>query len=247
MSIKTLEEIEIEEPTDEQLGIKTNKAEVARKEVSQKVISVERGLINPDDHVELSGFIRQLAKGGAFPKRFEKFEQQLAAYNLSRSLMNENWQLAVNNIASIHGSMVIFGELPAALAEKTKEVEEKNVYLIDKEMNKICLANKNIDKEPWAGVCELKRKGRTKNEYFWTVDQCKKSGQLPASASSPWSKFLGVMLMRKAQALAMKMEFPDVLAGVQIAEYDNHSAPDLQDFRDVTEELNNNLKKLAGE
>lgn len=206
-------------------------------------IAVERGALVPSDASELNRTLTAISTGGGFPERFKTPEARMAAYNLAQSLMGSRWQLCLNNIAVIKGQMSIYGELPGALAEQTKEVQEKEVYCVDKEFKKICLENKNLDAEPYAGVCKIQRKGRVMKEFTYTIEEAKKAGQYPPmkaewqnnnrtgnlilNEDSPWFKFLKVMLMRKAMNLGVKFEFADAMIGVPVAEYDFDIAPDL--------------------
>ncbi len=222
-------------------------------------IELVHGGMAPKTAVELNAMLGQIATGGGFPKRFETPQQRLAAYNLANSLMGSKWQLAINNIAIIKGQMTIFGELPGALAEQTKEVAEKRVYCINEKYEEICTANKNITDLVFAGVCVIQRKGREKKEFTYTLQEARSAGQYPAmkneysnnkstgkqieNPDSPWMRFTKLMLMRKAMNLAVKFEFADALIGVPIAENDFDQAPDLVEERDVTTD---NAKTLNG-
>ncbi len=203
-------------------------------QVTVKPLAVQNGDFVPTNAVELNALLTRIATGGGFPSRFDNQEKRLAAYNLAHSLMGARWQLALNNIAEIKGQLSIYGELPSALAEQTKEVQEKHVYVVDQDRVMICLANGNIEKPAWAGVCVIQRKGRIKKEYTYTIDEAKNAGQYPAkkrdgsqNPDSPWMKFTKVMLMRKAMAMGVKFEFPDAMVGVPVAEYDYDALPDL--------------------
>lgn len=224
-----------------------------------KAISLnEQGQLLPADHNQLKSVVKTIAEGGGFPKRFDTLPKQIAAYSLGRALMKERWQLAINNIAEIQGQMMIYGELPRALAESTKEVKEFKVFVIDKDYKEICPANKNLDKEPYAGVCRVQRMGRELKEYSYTITEAEKAGQYPPmkaewkdnkrtgkmilNTDSPWIKFTKIMLMRKSQAMAIKFEFPDALAGACVAEYDTDELPDYVPVKDVT---NTSIDKAA--
>lgn len=217
----------------------------------QTPVLVRDGALTPTNASELVRTIAQIAKGGGFPVRFENLEQQLAAYNLAHSLMGTRWQMAIAHIAIIKGTMSIYGELPGALAEQTKEVAEKDVFCIDSDYKKICLENRNITAKPWAGVCLIQRKGRSLKEFTYTIDEAIHAGQYPAKRrdgsinnDSPWMKFIKVMLMRKAMALAIKMEFADALLGTPIAEYEYDQAPDLRDVSSKSETAVDPAKEL---
>lgn len=250
-----MNEAEVPEWTDVEPETKETKQEVP-KQIKPEPLAVEKGMMIPKTAVELKAMVRQIAAGGGFPNRFKTDEQRLAAYNLAQSLMGTKWQMALNYIAPIHGQMSIFGELPGALAEQTGEVEEKHVYCIDTDFNKICLENKNLDAEPYAGVCIIRRKGREKKEFTYTINEAKKAGQYPPmkkeynestkrptgrlipNPDSPWEKFTKLMLERKAMNIAVRFEFPDAVVGVPITETDFDQAPDLVEERDVTSEDN---------
>lgn len=209
------------------------------KDTAAPQILVSNGSMAPQSMSELRLKLAMIAKGGGFPECFDNEAKRLAAYNLAHSLEGNKFQLALNHMAFIKGKLSIYGEYPGALAERTKEVQEKHVYLIDKGYKKICVENANLDAEPYAGVCIIQRKGRERKEFTYTIEQAKTAGQYPAkrrdgsiNLDSPWMKFTGTMLMRKAMALGLKFEFADALLGIPIAEYDYDQAPDL--VKDVT-------------
>lgn len=229
-----------------------NKNEQPIKSKAAPVV-VDHGQFVPKNSEELGGVLSVIAKGGGFPECFDTPEKRIAAYNLANALMGSRWQLAINHMAPIKGKLTIYGELPGAIAEATGEVEEKKVFLIDEDHNRICVEHKNLDKPPYAGICQIRRKGRDTKEFAYTINQAKSAGQYPAkrrdgsvNADSPWMRFTGVMLMRKAMALGLKMEFPDALLGVPVAEYDHDEAPDLvsvsstgeRDVSTISDEVN---------
>lgn len=234
------------------------------KTAAPTAIVVETTGLTPKTSSELIRVVTQIAKGGGFPTIFKTLEQQVAAYNLASSLMGKQWQLAINNMYFIKGKLAIFGELPGTIAERTGEVAEKEIWLLDRDYTRICLANKNLDAAPWASVTTIQRKGRVKKEFYYTLDEATAAGQYPAmkpeyegdrktgrmvpNDDSPWNKHTKVMLMRKSMAMAIKFEFPEALVGVPIAEYDFDDAPDLKDVtpnasEDKADMLN---KKFAG-
>lgn len=199
-------------------------------------IEVVGGSIVPRDTSELNRTLANIAAGGGFPDRFDTPQKRIAAYNLAQSLMGGKWQLALNHMAPIKGQLTIFGELPGSLAERTGEVQEKHVFALDKDGQKICMDNKNLTANAAAGICQIQRKGRALKEFSYTLEEAIAAGQYPAkrrdgslNQDSPWMKFTKVMLMRKAMAMAIKFEFPDAILGVPIAEYEYDEAPDLKD------------------
>ncbi len=209
-----------------------SEAEV-KEESAVDVIAVKDGLYDPKNKTELGQLISTIAKGGGFPDCFDTHEKRIAAYNLARGLMGEQWQLALNNLYYIKGKLNIFGDLPRAIAERSGQIQEFKLFVIDKDYKEICTANKNLEQEPWAGVCIVQRKGRDKKEYSYSIEEAETAGQLPAGPQSPWSKYRKIMLIRKAQALGIKFEFSDSLLGVDIAEHIHEFAPDLVPIKNV--------------
>lgn len=215
-------------------------------------IELLNGLAAPKTMVELNAFLTRLAAGGAFPKVFDTQEKRLASYSLATQLMGTQFQLALNNMTYINDKLVIYGELPGTLARRTGEVQNFRVYLVDEDGLEICPANKNLKKklEPYAGVCEITRKGHEKNVITYTIEEAKKAGQWPpmkdewvnnkrtgkqiVNENSPWHKHLPVMLMRKAQIPAYRLVMPESFVSVPIAE-EFDRAPDLEE-REVNPE-----------
>jgi hypothetical protein len=230
--------------------------EAPKTEKVPKAIALNEDMsLRPVNHLEFKTMISAISAGGGFPSRFKTFNAQIAAANLATSLMGSKWQLAINNIADVKGQLTIYGELPGAIAERTGQIEAKRLFCIDEEYNEICTKNKNLNKKPWAGVCQIKRSGRPANEFTYTLEEATAAGQYPAykaeyvdnrktgrmidNPDSPWMKFTKVMLMRKAMNMAIKFEFPDAIVGVPIAEDQFGVAPDLDgSMKDVTPRSN---------
>lgn len=186
------------------------------------------------DNSELIRVIRVMMKGAAFPKSLNTEEKVIAAWQIAASF-NLPPAVAIRNIAIIEGSACIWGELPKALAESTGELEEFKLILIDDQQDVISLEKKNLDKPVWGAVVQIKRKGRSMNEYSFTMLDAKKAGL--DKKTGTWQTYTKIMLSRRTVGQAIKFEFPDALMGVGIAEYDHGEAPDL---RDVTPSKSSN-------
>lgn len=220
----------------EKLNAEVEKPPEAPPKAVPAPVIVSRGALAPTDASELARTLNMVAKGGGFPDCFDTTEKRLAAYNMAQSLMGGQWQLAVNHMAFIKGKLAIWGELPGTLAQRTGDVQSKDLFLITKEYIKICFENKNLNAPVWGAICQLQRKGHKPIEFFYTLDEATKAGQYPPkkrdgspNPDSPWEKHFKIMLMRKAQAQAVKFIFPEALVGVPIAEYDFDEAPDLRE------------------
>lgn len=194
------------------------------------------------DNAELMRLIRTFMKGTAFPKTLDTEEKVIAAWQVAASLKIPP-MVAIQNIAIIHGSCKIWGQLPKALAEATGEVEKWTQFYVDKEQKKICFENQNLDKERWGHVIQVKRKGREPNEFHYTIDDAKKAGLL--GKQGPWKDHTHIMLARRNTGACVNFEFPDAVMGVGIAEYQDHVAPDLLDVTPrTTRESNNAAEQL---
>jgi len=194
------------------------------------VVDHESQAIVARDNSELLRLIRTMMKGQAFPKQFTTEEQLISCWQVAASLKVPP-AVAIQNMCIINGSVSIWGQLPKALAEATGELEDFQLILIDKDHKIISLENKNLGEEVWGAICKIKRKGRTLNEYSFTMREAESAGLL--NKAGPWKTFQKLMLSRRAVGHAIKFEFPDAVMGVGISEYDHHQAPDLEPIRDV--------------
>ena len=167
------------------------------------------------------------------PKSYESASQVMAGMQYAVELGLRPLS-GLRNIAMINGSPSLFGELPLALCRKTGQVEWIREYIIDKDYKTIGVQNKNLDTKPWAGVCELKRKGEDwVYEGVFTLDEAKDAGLLDKKFT-PWHTYPKIMLMRRARSMVLKQAFAEALQGVQIAEYDNNYIPAEGEIADVT-------------
>jgi hypothetical protein len=170
-------------------------------------------------------------KSGLVPKAFDSAEKVLVGMQFARELGLEPLS-GLRNIAVVNGQPSIWGELPLKLAYQTRQLEHIEEFVIDKDYNKICLENKNLTAEPWAGVCRLKRNALPMVEATFTLDEAKRAGLL--DKKSPWQTYTKIMLMRRARSQALKIAFPDAIGGAPIAEYDFNYTPTSDEARDVT-------------
>lgn len=207
----------------------------AQAEQSEPVVAAKPASILVDaktqalvarDNTELVRMIQIMMKGQAFPKSLDTPEKIIAAWQVAASLKVPP-AVAIQNMAVIHGSVCIWGQLPKALAEATGELEDFRLVLIDVDQKQISLENKNLNSDVWAAVCQIKRKGRTTNEYVFSMKDAAQAGL--DKKAGPWKDYTKVMLSRRAIAHAIKFEFPDAVMGIGIAEYDLNEAPDMRD------------------
>lgn len=222
--------------SDEQTDIQEVK-EVKPQTVQAMTIS-QTGEIVAKDTTELMRQIKMLMKGQAFPKSLDTPEKAISAWNLACSFKSVSPQRAVANMMCVHGVISLWGELPRALAESTGEIEDFEIFTVDETQTKMSLENMNLNKEPWAAVCAIKRKGRSKNFYHFTIEDAKKAG---LDKKDVWKNYRGIMLKRRAQSEALRFEFADALHGANIAEYDQNYFPEI---KDVSPEVTGDTAKV---
>jgi hypothetical protein len=198
------------------------------------------------DNSELVRVIKTFMKGGALPKTLDTEEKVIAAWQMAASFGLPP-AIAIQNMAFVNGTLTIWGQLPKALAERTGQIEDFRLLLVDEAFKEICMANSNLKNQVWAAVCQIQRKGRSKNEYFFSIDDAKAAGLL--NKRGPWQEYQKIMLQRRAVSHALKFEFGDALMGVPIAEYDFNQAPDLHDVTpsvvDSAAEINKSLSQVT--
>lgn len=214
----------------------------APKQVSKAIaLDPKTQLMVARDNSELHRMVITMMKGMAVPKTLDTPEKVIAAWQVAASLKIPP-AVAMQNMAVIHGSVCMWGQLPKALADATGEVEDFQLVLINEAQEVICLANKNLGDEVWGAVCHVKRKGRSRNEYAFTMVDAIKAGL--HKKTGPWQDYRKIMLSRRAIAHGIKFEFPDALMGVSVAEYDYNEAPDLKDVTPRPDNASDLRKRL---
>lgn len=242
-------ERELNEITFDPDGTKTDEAIQKFDAEEKKETKREAGLIALDDnkglaikdHGQLMRYLGQLKIGGGFPKQFKTVEQAFAAWTLAASLGLVPQQ-AWRQIADVKGSLSLFGDLPLALVKKSGLLVEATFkeFLVDKDYKEISRENKNIDAEFIAAFCRVQKKEGEIKEYWFSVEDAKRAGlwmrKSAAGNDMPWTQYPQTMLKYRARSIALKTEFPDVLAGISIGEYDHNVTLDTRHVVDVTPE-----------
>lgn len=218
------------------------------KEAPKPIEMGERGLVLKDNE-ELVRLAKIAIKSGHAPAHIKTWEEYIVAWHFASSLGLVP-MAAIAEIAVIEGRPSLFGGLPMSLAAATGEIEIYKEFLIDKEYREICYENKNLQ-EPYIGaIAFIKRKGREKNSYHFTIDDAKKAGlwdkKTRSGNDSVWIKYPKDMLLARVRSRALKIDFADALKGAGIAEHDYNIMPGL---RDVTPEQTgaDELKEAFGD
>lgn len=214
-----------------------------KKNKTLPIVVNERGLIEAKDNAELYRYCMALMSGGSAPKHLSTVPQVMSAILTVRQLGMPDF--AIRQVANIHGTQSIFGDLPLALAQKTKELTHFREEWFDKDYQKICFENKNLGAEVVGAVCFIARGKMDPLSFSFTLQDAEKANLYPAGQHSPWTKYTRIMLRYKARSIALKSLFADAISGLAIAEYDLDRLPS-HEPRDVTETGAEKAKKIFG-
>jgi len=160
-------------------------------------------------------------RGKMIPAHYETPEQVLTGMQFARELGLKPLT-ALKNIAVINGTPSLWGDLPLALVRGSGFLEDIDEYFLNEKLERIEI--KNLRDDVFAAVCRVKRKGDSRaRDFTWTKDD---TNRAKLSGKGVWVQYKPIMMKRKARALALKDVFPDVIAGVAIAEYDYNVMPE---------------------
>ena len=212
-------------------------------EESKNEIAVnEKGRLVTSTHTELLRYCSALIKGGGVNKRFQTAEEVFSALMFVREKGLPD--SAINQVALVQGSVTMYGDLPLALVQKSKQLTHFKEVWFDKDYNEITFSNKNLNAEAYGAVCFIARGGDIQ-EFAFTLDDAKKANLYPANAMSPWSKYTRIMLRYKARTIALKSMFADIISGTSVLEYEYDLSE--HDIRDVSpDKIKSSAKQLEG-
>lgn len=201
----------------------------SNKGIVPQVEVTEQGFVSATTIEGQFRIARALFQSKMIPKSYDTAEKVWVGMQYAVELGLKPFQ-GLRNIAVVNGQPSIWGELPLGLAFKTGELESIQEFLIDKEYNRLSLANKNLHHDAWAAICVIKRKGMPEVETFFSMDDADHAGLL--ERNSPWRTYPKIMLTRRARSQALKTTFADAISGA-IAEFDFNYIPN-DEARDVT-------------
>lgn len=178
----------------------------------------ENGMLigtNLDQQLRLAAWY---AKSGMLPKHYDTPEKVITgmqyAYELGLKPLT-----AMRQISIVNGNPCLWGELPLGLVRRSGLLESISEYYLDATQTEISQKNKNLKNPIWAAVCEVKRKGDAGEvSKIFTVEDMKTAR---LHAKDVWQKHQAIMMKRRIRSVVLKDVFPDVLSGIEIAEYDH--------------------------
>lgn len=169
-----------------------------------------------EEQFKIASVFRQ---SGILPERYKTTEMVMAAMQLCYELGLKPLT-AMRQIAVIHGTPSLYGDLPLALVMASKKCEQFEEFYVDKNSNPINTANKNLAEPAFAAVTICKRVGQPVREFHFTIQDAK-NAQLYQNTPT-WKKYERIMLKYRARSQALKDTFADVLNGIGISEYDHN-------------------------
>ena len=230
-----MSEIEVTQEELEQTPAPEPKPE-APKQSTMLIPIGPNGKVMARNNSELMRYCGAIVAGGGVPERFDTPQKLFAALMFVRDLKLPD--TAIRQVASIHGTVMAFGDLPLAMVQNSGELEYFTEIWFTRAYEVISFENKNLSEEAYGAECKIKRKGSIDEKpqsFAFTLDDAKKAGLYPSSnPAKPWAKYTKMMLRYKARSIALKSVFADKISGVGIAEYDADMMPGERDVTNTT-------------
>lgn len=206
---------------------KKTKKDQAEKKPAEKLPEVKtdsRGILTAATLEGNYRIAQYYHRSKLLPARFDSPEKVMTAVQYARELGLQPLT-ALRQVAVIDGVPSIFGDLPLAMVKKHPEFKYIKEDILNSKNEFICSENNNLDSEPFAAICKVKRGEEPEVERFFTIADAKSAGLLNNSRRPVWRLYPKVMLKYRARAAALKDTFPDVLNGIAISEYDYNIMP----------------------
>lgn len=183
-------------------------------------------------------FAKKLIDSGMVSETFKNPQQLLIGFQYAKALGLEP-VVAVKMMYVVNGRPSLYGEGPLSLVQRSPAFHQIREWFINEKQDEICPANKNLNDKVWGAVTEVWRTGDKlpQIDYFTLEDMARaKLDVNKYGKKDVWEKWERVMLRYKARTLSLRSKFADLIAGVPIAEYDDHFSPDTPEIppRDVT-------------
>lgn len=212
------------------------KAEQA-KQLAAVMKTNKNGLIVAANMDEEWRICTALARSGMVPKGMNTPEKLFVARQFAAEL-GLPLMSSLRNICVINGSPSLWGDLPLALARRTKEMVHFDEYWVDKSGARL----KAVGDEDkiFAAVCEIERKGEPRKTYAFTEYDVKVAR---LDQKDIWKLYPRRMRQMRARSWAIKDVFGDALMGAAIAEYDFDMIPGEEGVYEV--DMNADKKKSS--
>lgn len=149
---------------------------------------------------------KKLSAAGLQPPALDTPQKIFLALMFAKQL-GLNPLIAIRQIYVVNGVPMIFGDQPLALVKRSGQLDQFKEEMI-----------KNKDEVVIGYRCTSLRKGGHEVVTEFTVDDAKLAKLW--GKSGPWSSYPKRMLKMRARSENLKDNFPDILGGIGILEYD---------------------------
>lgn len=181
---------------------------------------------------------------------FKTASQLVIGFQYAKSLKLDPI-LAVRLMYVVNGRPCLYGEGPLSLCQRSGLVEKIEEFYLNEKMDRISVENKNLKDAAFASVTRIWRKGDSlPQEDFFTLEDLARAGVnlgKDGKKKDVWDKWERLMLRYKARTMALRSKFADVIAGIPIAEYDEHFTPEAPVMKEVkstvADEINTLIEK----
>ena len=204
-----------------------DKVLVKKESDDSKVIILENGVPQAKTINELYRISRALYSPEICPP-WIRSEKQFFSVILFGAFKRLDPLTTLGCVASVKGRLSLFGDGPLSVAQASGLLESIDEWYFTKDGKKIELdpvsgGNPMHIELIYGAFCKIIRKG-IKNPYIgvYTLGLADKAllRQHP-KGEMPWNLHPHIMLKFRARAMALKPAFADILAGMQIREYDD--------------------------
>lgn len=221
------------------------KAEIAKAEPKLS----DTGMVLSTTAREAWAYARTMHESGMLPRSYDSIGKVFAGMQYAAELGLKP-MTALRQIASVHGTPSIWGELPLAICMTSGDFEWLDEWWETKDGVRLSVADKTMHLEAFAAFCVIKRKLLVKPvETYYDQDLARKAQLLPGKPESAWAKHTRRMLRMRARGECVKNAYPERLAGIGIGEYDLHTI-DAEVIDDQTpsnaQRMQDRLKNVGG-
>lgn len=173
----------------------------------------DQGCVIFHNHIELNNAVRWMLKQtkGTVPQHLVEAGPEAVTAGLLWCSQSNLPPSVLNECGWIKGRLTQYASLVSLLAERHPLWGDREVHFLDRAMEPILMANKNLDQPVWAAVVRIRKlHSEIWNEYFFTIDEAKTAGIYKGN----WLTYPKDMLFHKANARALRTEFASALKGI---------------------------------
>lgn len=172
-------------------------------ELSTNTVSTPSAYPNQQELKEVLSFAESISKSAMIPDSYRGKPSDIMISVLYGKSLGLDWMTALQNIASIRGKPVMWGDAPLALCRKHADFDGITETM-DGEGDKMTAA------------CVIKRKGDSPTTASFSVGDAKRAGLW--GKAGPWKQYPERMLKLRARGFCLRDAFGDALMGLGMGE-----------------------------